>query len=1012
MAFTTLNFSGPLDGEFAGCFTSGTFTATITKNSDGSVSGTWTYVGSYTDIYAPQATGNVSLSGTIVTAFTGSNYWDLDFLSPDPHVSINSGNSNEGFLDYNSVDGKYYLRSGISFDVDYINNFGFPRTDTFSFGGDLAQYILPPVISIDQYPGYISEDGSGGQNYSITLKRSGANLNVQSTVTIKISDGLATLGNDFTIFGGGSGDTLVVTFPPNITSVTVPFVTIINDTIIENNENFHIDLVSPVNATIGFGTGDTVIMDNDGGPIVFNGGNGNDTVTGRSGNDTFSGGGGNDILNGGEGDDTLNGDAGTDKLFGGLGKDVIDGGAGVDTLAGGGGDDTYKVDLVVTNGVAKLEDVITENINEGVDTLILRTAGDLGLVKPSTIVAPNGIEVLDASQTGSNKLNLVGNSLDNTIIGNDGDNTLDGGMGVDTMIGGAGNDIFIVDNILDVVVGFQPGRDTIIYTFKNASTTAPILLSINNIPQAEIENATVTGTGLFNIEGNTNDNVLTGNASINSLAGGDGNDSLDGMGGADAMDGGDGDDTYYVDNVGDQIADSSGNDTAIAKMTSGTFVLADGLENLGLGGTSGIHGTGNAAANSLTGNSGANILNGAGGADSMAGGLGNDIYFVDDAGDVASENPAAGSDTVKSSVDFTLGDNIEILLLLAGATTGTGNAGANTITGNAGDNVLDGAGGVDKLSGLLGNDTYIVDLINAAGVAKLQDSVTESTGQGIDTLRLRTGGDLGLIKATTLTLNTNFENFDISLTGTNKLNIKGTTAANVLIGNDGDNTVDGAAGADSMQGGLGNDIYLVDNAGDAVSDTGGIDTVNSAITLDISGFAGIDNLLLTGTTGIGGTGSADANVITGNSVANALNGGAGSDTLLGLGGNDNLQGGLDNDILDGGAGIDSMTGGSGSDIFVFHAAQAGTATNADVIADFTAGAGGDALDIHDILIGYTPGNIAAFVQVVNDGFGNSIVSIDKNGATSGASFIKVATLTGVTGLDAATMLADQNLIVS
>jgi hypothetical protein len=110
----------------------------------------------------------------------------------------------------------------------------------------------------------------------------------------------------------------------------------------------------------------------------------------------------------------------------------------------------------------------------------------------------------------------------------------------------------------------------------------------------------------------------------------------------------------------------------------------------------------------LIGGAGNDLLDGGYGADTMIGGSGNDTYTVDNPGDVVTENAGQGTDTVKSSVSHTLGDNVEKLVLTGGtATNGTGNPLNNTLTGNGGANTLDGGAGNDILQGGKGNDTYL-----------------------------------------------------------------------------------------------------------------------------------------------------------------------------------------------------------------------------------------------------------------------------------------------------------------
>ena len=129
-----------------------------------------------------------------------------------------------------------------------------------------------------------------------------------------------------------------------------------------------------------------------------------------------------------------------------------------------------------------------------------------------------------------------------------------------------------------------------------------------------------------------------------------------------------------------------------------------------------------------------------------------------------------------------------------------------------------------------------------------------------------------------------------------------------------------------LSGGAGNDVYVVDNTGDKVveSASGGLDSVQSAITFSLLNAGAVETLALTGTGNIKGTGNTYNNTLTGNTGANALDGGAGADAL---------NGGTGNDTLNGGTGKDTLTGGVGKDTFFFNAALG--AANSDKIADFS-----------------------------------------------------------------------------
>jgi Ca2+-binding RTX toxin-like protein len=256
----------------------------------------------------------------------------------------------------------------------------------------------------------------------------------------------------------------------------------------------------------------------------------------------------------------------------------------------------------------------------------------------------------------------------------------------------------------------------------------------------------------------------------------------------------------------------------------------------------------------------------------------------------------------------------------------TGNNGDNSLNGGPGNDTLNGGLGKDTLVGGAGDDIYIVD--------SSTDLITEAAGEGTDTVKARVSFSLAAIA--------NVEN--LSLTGSANINGSGNSLNNLLIGNRGNNsltggegkdTLNGGDGIDSLAGGAGDDIYIVDSSTDLITEAAGegTDTVKASVGFSLAAIANVENLILTGSANIDGSGNSLDNRLIGNRGNNSLNGGEGKDTLIG---------GEGNDTLDGGAGADRLTGGVGADTFRLAALTDSLVRSTDVISDFAIGT--DVLD--------------------------------------------------------------------
>ena len=433
--------------------------------------------------------------------------------------------------------------------------------------------------------------------------------------------------------------------------------------------------------------------------------------------------------------------------------------------------------------------------------------------------------------------------------------------------------------------------------------------------------------------------------------------------------GGRGNDTLTGNSAANVLVGSLGEDWLLGDAGNDTLGGDDGQDTL-------QGGTGN---DRLEGGKGNDFLFGESGLDTMLGGTGDDTYAYEQAGDVIVEAADEGRDRVNSLLGYTLTNHVEDLTLLGRQNVnGTGNAGNNTIIGNAGNNVLDGALGVDRLEGGAGNDTYILrdgDLMpsgwlriagqpgdfvsgglthfmtqqdGAFDIVTLRDLDTNGTPDGAF-LRFTGGGQTWSLEFSTLRTGQAFgtgtwsgaqrammatsphPGLDVSgngrgsgsLTGAftvRRFSATGSTLNSLVV--DFEQHSDGAV--PGLTGTL-NYNFASGLAADTIVETarGGTDTVQSAISYTLGNY--LENLVLTGSLAINGTGNALDNTLTGNDAANVLNGGGGADLVLGGAGNDRLYGRTGNDTL---------TGGLGADAFHFDTVPG--AGDLDLITDFEA----------------------------------------------------------------------------
>ena len=712
-----------------------------------------------------------------------------------------------------------------------------------------------------------------------------------------------------------------------------------NDFLVGNNFNAG----DPIGGNLLLGNDGNDFIDGMGARDQINGGAGNDTIEGGDGGDSIQGGAdadsivgedggdfidgdaGNDTIRGGDGNDAIIGDADEDLIFGDDGNDSIQGNTGLDTLMGGNGNDTIEG-------------------NEADDTILGDAGNDL-LIGDDINLATTGN---DSISGGSGNDYLFGSNGDDTLIGNTGNDSLEGSVGIDVLAGddmagtlNQGDDFFVwvgpdqLDSDTIVEVGGDLGSDTatfFLFAAEDQIRNIDVSLSgfvVVNLGTAGAQQvsplANVTfggGDVIENVRGTNEPNmgdILTGSAFDNIITGMDGDDTM--LGGA-------GNDTFAFLTVGagvdlDVVTGGAGIDTLdFSALPIGDPVTVDLLNGIAAPAPFGhakhinrtvlvtdntifenVIGTNNGE--SITGNNVDNVLFGLGGDDTINGLNGADSIFGGLGNDMMTGGPG---DDYYAFDDVTGGPEVDTVVELVGGGADTLDFSAVSVMVTVDLSVgiaTHGAGATMRTVNFAGN---VIE--GATGSATVANMIT---GNNLDNTLIGGAGNDTLI----------------GLGGNDSL--FGAGGDDSLVGGPGNDTLKGGTGNDTMIGGTGDDVYSFEDNTSGVAEIDlvvelpgeGTDELNFAwvstsVRADLRSDAPIA-FYGSGTTGVtvnaNAMGSAAANfedvtggmaadTIFGNALNNSLIGDAGADTIWGFAGDDTINGGAGNDLLIGGTGND------------------------------------------------------------------------------------------------------------
>jgi Ca2+-binding RTX toxin-like protein len=735
---------------------------------------------------------------------------------------------------------------------------------------------------------------------------------------------LANKGNDMLIAGtglatlvGGSGnDTFVIN---NSADVITEVPNSGNNT---EQSSVSVKLADNVQNLVGIGTANISLQGNAIANVIT-ANSGNDTLEGGGSNSTLVGGAGNDVIwrsrvaapntfvyNVGDGNMTIDDSDALQYVT--VGSDVLQFGSGITAgsiVANAGlSYDTFNGNIwqsiTLTLSTGKSVEIIdpgfsTIQFADGSTTTLAALLAQSGtaITSSANVTMPGGTTEL--TLTGTGQLTAKGNNLSDTMFANGAGDTLIAGSGLVTMVGGGGPDTFVINNASDVIIE------------NNVNANATVLTSVSLTLPYQVANLTGTGSDNLALSGSVNpgspavitansgnDTLSAGSNALTTLIGGAGNDILYGS-------------PYSYYHTTFQINEGDGSATINRTYSGDTLSFGPGITAANIIASSLGSGSSTIVVLSIA-NQNPVILNNPG--------LTN-VTFADGTTSTLATLIANSPSTAISSTASIVMPAGATRLTLTGtlSISGTGNNLPNIITANSGNDTLYAGSGIATLIGGSGTDIFAVN--------NTSDVITQSTANAADVVQ----------SSASYTLPANLS----ILTGTGSANITltGNTLTNKITANNGNDTLVAGKGVATLIGGAGNDIFMVNNALDVITQA----TANAAdIVQTTANYTLPANLSI-----LTGTGSA-AIKLTGNTSADVITANSGNDTLTA------------------GTGLATLIGGTGTDIFMVNSAS-------DVITQATA----NAADIVQTTASYTlPANLSILT-----GTGSAALTLTGNSGT-------------------------------